>query len=68
MMNRFQKITSKLSWPTAYLVVVIAAATVVAVGVEQRRRASEACSEKHGILFTEKSGEYICIKEKSIIK
>jgi len=52
----------------AYGVVILAAATVVSIGVEQHRRAQSECSDKHGILITEKSGDYICIKEKSIIK
>jgi hypothetical protein len=70
MMNLLKKIPiNKLaSWPVAYGVVILAAATVVSIGVEQHRRAKSECSDKHGILITEKSGDYICIKEKSIIK
>jgi len=34
----------------------------------KRQEAEAHCTNKHGILITDKSGEYYCIKEKSVIK
>lgn len=35
---------------------------------EKRLQAEEYCENRHGKLFTDRTGDYICIKEKSIVK
>jgi hypothetical protein len=49
-------------------VLFIASATAYTIIRDKRLEAQDHCERYHAILITDKSGAYICIKEKSIVK
>ena len=52
----------------AYISLFVASATAYTIIRDKRLAAEEYCENHRGILFTDRTGDYICIKEKSIVK
>lgn len=53
---------------SGYLLLFIASATAYSIIRDKRLAAEDHCERYHGVLFTDRAGAYICIKEKSIVK
>lgn len=69
MLGRLKKIdwdlfTIRVMWVLMFVYVVAAFGALNA----ERTERQNACDNKHGIVIQSKSGEFYCIKEKSIIK
>lgn len=60
-------IDALLLW-SIYALLFISISVAYTMIKEKRLQAEEHCENRHGILFTDRTGNYICIKEKSIIK
>ena len=56
--------TIRVMWVLMFLYVVAAFGLINA----ERTERQNACDDKHGVIIQSKSGEFYCIKEKSIIK
>ncbi len=63
----------KSKWDVAtliaiYLILASSFGFALTVINHQRLEAEQYCTNHHAILITDKSGTYLCIKEKSIVK
>ena len=63
----------KINWDVATLIAIwltlgIGFAVAYSIIAAKREQIEEHCFNRHGILFTDRTGDYICIREKSIIK
>jgi hypothetical protein len=52
---------------TAYVLIIFGILTTISILSEKRKIAEEFCSGKKGVLLQDKSGEFYCIKGKSIV-
>jgi len=52
---------------TAYVFIIFGILTTITVLHDRRKLAEEFCSGKKGILIQDKSGEFYCIKGKSLV-
>ena len=63
----------KINWDVATLIaiwLVLSGTFAVAYSIiaAKREQVEMHCYNRHGILFTDRTGDYICIREKSVIK
>lgn len=68
LLNKLKSNTGNIVVWSSYLVLFIASATAYTIIRDKRLEAQDHCERYHAILITDKSGAYICIKEKSIVK
>jgi hypothetical protein len=68
LLNKLKNNTSNIVVWSSYLVLFIASATAYTIIRDKRLDAQDHCERYHGVLFTDRTGAYICIKEKSIVK
>ena len=68
LLNKLKNNTGNIVVWSSYLVLFIASATAYSIIRDKRLAAEDHCERYHGILFTDRAGAYICIKEKSIVK
>lgn len=52
---------------TAYVFIIFGILTTISILHDRRKLAEEFCSGKKGVLLQDKSGEFYCIKSKSIV-
>jgi uncharacterized membrane protein YcaP (DUF421 family) len=70
MKNLFRKNnfdSEKMVLITAYVFIIFGILTTISILSEKRKIAEEFCSGKKGILIQDKSGEFYCIKGKSLV-
>lgn len=59
--------SEKMILITAYVLIIFGILTTISILSEKRKIAEEFCSGKKGVLIQDKSGEFYCIKGKSIV-
>ena len=52
---------------TAYVLLIFGILTTISILSEKRKIAEEFCTGKKGVLLQDKSGEFYCIKSKSLV-
>jgi len=71
MKNLLNKLKNKWDIATLIAIYLILGGTFISALViinSKREQAELYCSNHHAIMITDKSGTYICIKEKSVVK
>jgi hypothetical protein len=68
LINKLKNNTGNIIVWSGYLLLFIASATAYSIIRDKRLAAEDHCERYHGVLFTDRAGAYICIKEKSIVK
>ena len=68
LLNKLKNNTGNIIVWSGYLLLFIASATAYSIIRDKRLAAEDHCERYHGVLFTDRAGAYICIKEKSIVK
>jgi hypothetical protein len=51
----------------AYVLIVLGILTTISILYEERKIAENQCADKKGTLIQDKSGQFYCIKSKSIV-
>jgi len=70
MKNLFRKSDfhpEKMILVTAYVILIFSILTMISIISEKRKIAEDFCSGKKGVLIQDKSGEFYCIKGKSLV-
>ena len=57
----------KMILVTAYVILIFSILTMISIISEKRKIAEDFCSGKKGVLIQDKSGEFYCIKGKSLV-
>ena len=68
LLNKLKNNSGNIIMWSGYLLLFIASATAYSIIRDKRLAAEDHCERYHGVLFTDRAGAYICIKEKSIVK